>query len=194
MYNSLIWVGVFLRVVSGLARGHKLVDLGESTVRPTSDRAREAIFSTISGKLQGAYFLDMFAGSGAMGIEALSRGASFAAFIESEVGHTDIIRKNLALVSKALKEPEFKVINEAVPHALRHFEGKGFDIIFMDPPYKSGLWRSALSIVHEMSLLNEGGIVIVEISKDEGEPELDLPFSIVKRRNYGAAVIYYIEI
>jgi len=184
-----------VRVVSGFARGHKLICLEGDAVRPTSDRAKEAIFSALGHKVASSFFLDMFSGSGAIGIEALSHGAAFVAFVEAEISHTDIIQRNLAHVSKAISGSNYKVINDDAGRALLAFKSAGtkFDIIFMDPPYKSLLWKTVLNNIYEMNILREHGIVIVEMGKDEPKP-VTPHFNIIKNKVYGAASVYYMEL
>ena len=183
-----------MRVVSGFARGHKLCSLEGDSMRPTSDRAKEAIFSALGSKVLGSYFLDMFSGSGAIGIEALSRGAEFVAFSELSSLHADIIKKNLAHVSKAIPGPNYKIFNEDAVSALNAIKASSlsFDIIFMDPPYKSDLWEPALKQIYEMGLLNDNAVVVLEVSKDEKEPDSPY-FNIIKSKSYGQAAVYYME-
>lgn len=184
-----------MRVVSGFARGHKLICLEGDTVRPTSDRAKEAIFSSLEPLIRGVRFLDLFSGSGAIGIEALSRGAAHVSFVESEKRHVDIIQKNLAHVLKTIPDANYKVINKAALYALNDFgvSGLQFGIIFMDPPYNSNLWEEALHLIYERAILSENGIVMLEISKDERAPA-NPHFNIFKRKFYGRAAIYFMEI
>ena len=184
-----------MRVVSGLARGHKLICLDGESVRPTSDRVKEAIFSSISERLYGSRFLDMFSGSGAIGIEALSRGASYVAFVEESAEHAEIINKNLAHVSKAIPDMDYKLFQKDALESVQTFKNLGlqFDIIFLDPPYKSGLWEDALRGIYESGLLSEAGIIVLEISKDEKEPAAPC-FDIAKKKFYGSTAIYYMEI
>jgi len=183
-----------MRVVSGLARGHKLSCLEGNLVRPTSDRAKEAIFSALADRVPGSNFLDMFSGSGAIGIEALSRGAGFVAFVELVPAHIDVIRRNLAHVSKAIVNPNYKILNEDASNALDMLKiaNLSFDIIFMDPPYKTSLWEPALNRIHEFDLLNESGIVVLEMSKEEKEP-VSAHFNILKSKSYGLTTVYYME-
>ena len=184
-----------MRVISGLARGHKLVCPEGASVRPTSDRAKEAIFSALGARVYGSHFLDVFSGSGAVGIEAISRGAEFVAFIESEPAHSGIILRNLAHISKAVAGADYKVLTEDAAGALTGLSASSlaFDIIFLDPPYKSGLLESALRHIYELSLLKTGGIIAAETGKDEKEPSAP-HFNIIKKKTYGAASVYYMEI
>jgi len=184
-----------MRVVAGLARGHKLMCLDGEAIRPTSDRAKEAIFSAIGTRIVDSRFLDMFSGSGAIGIEALSRGAEHVVFVEKCVEHAEVVKKNIAHVSKAISEPNYKVLNQDALDALESlcFSGSHFDIIFLDPPYGSGLWKAVLDLIGKSELLNENGIIILELGVDEDEPSLPY-FNITKKKVYGNAAVYYMEI
>jgi len=183
-----------MRVVSGFARGHKLICPEGDSVRPTSDRVKEAVFSTLGLGVQDSHFLDMFSGSGAIGIEAMSRGAAHTVFVEECLAHADIIKRNLAHVSKAIPEGSYKLFRENALDALRILKSLNlcFDIIFLDPPYKTGLWEPVLRDIYEMKLLSASGIIVLEMGKDEKEPDL-FHFNIIKRKVYGTTVVYYIK-
>jgi len=184
-----------MRVVAGLARGHKLICLDGEAIRPTSDRAKEAVFSALGMKVMESRFLDIFSGSGAIGIEALSRGADYVVFVEQCVEHVEVIKKNIAHVSKAIVEPNYKLVNKDAIDALDvlKLQELRFDIIFLDPPYDSGLWKPALSKLAKLELLDEDGVIVLELGVNEDGP--DLPqFKIIKKKVYGAAAVYYMEI
>ena len=183
-----------MRVVSGLARGHKLICLDGEAIRPTSDRAKEAIFSALGHRVNGSFFLDMFSGSGAIGIEALSRGAMYVAFVEVAAAHIEVINKNLSHVAKAIPEANFKLFNKDALGSLPTLTSLGlqFDIIFLDPPYKSGLWKSSLEGIYDMGLLKDDGIIVLELGSDEDEPEL-ANFKVIKKKVYGSCAVYYME-
>jgi len=165
------------------------------SVRPTSDRVKEAIFSALNDKMLGSYFLDLFSGSGAIGIEALSRGAKHTAFVEKCEGHVRIINKNLVHVSKVIPELNYKILNEDALDALQRLKASNlnFDIIFLDPPYKMDLWKPALLSIYELGLLNKDGVIVLEMSKDEEEPNLP-QFSIERKKLYGQTAVYYMVI
>ena len=195
MYNTSDTEKTAMRVVSGFARGHKLICLEGESVRPTSDRVKEAIFSALSERLYGSRFLDMFSGSGAIGIEALSRGASYVAFVEESSRHTDIIKKNLDHVSKAIPDANYNLFEKDALESIETLKSLDlqFDIIFLDPPYELGLWKDVLTGIQKSELLSEDGIIILEISKDEKEPVLP-HFNIAKKKFYGSTAVYYMEI
>lgn len=154
-----------MRVITGTARGRSLITLEGEDVRPTTDRVKEALFSIIQFEIEGRTVLDLFAGSGQLGIEALSRGAGKAVFVDNAKKSLEVVKKNLentGLLSKAV------LLNRESISYIRYCDEK-FDIVFMDPPYRSGLLQKALDSVSEC--LNIGGIVICEAPKDEELPE-----------------------
>jgi len=150
-----------VRVIAGALRGRRLKVPSGLEVRPTSDRVREALFDLLGDRIAGAMFLDAYAGSGAVGIEALSRGASGAVLVESHREALEAIEENLAI--DPLLETGARVIASDIASALnRLFREKTlFDIVFMDPPYGPELERG-LRLVSRAGLLASGGIVIAE--------------------------------
>lgn len=148
-----------MRVISGTARGNKLQTLEGLSTRPTADRIKESLFNILSPDLYDSVFLDLFAGSGAIGIEALSRGARQAVFAENNKDAAKIIRANLAHTKMSDRA---KVIEQEVPAAMRAISDTKFDIIFMDPPYGKGLIDLSLSEILKNELLFEHGKVICE--------------------------------
>ncbi|MDX2033298.1 MAG: 16S rRNA (guanine(966)-N(2))-methyltransferase RsmD [Blastocatellia bacterium] len=150
-----------MRIIAGRYKGRRLKTLDGMQVRPTSDRLRETLFNILQSRIEGAAFLDLCAGSGAVGIEALSRGASHVSFIESVRKVADLIRENLRHCGI---DEDAAVINRDALQALRRLstEGRKFDIIYFDPPYESELYAPALRQIAKGGLLNEDGLVIVE--------------------------------
>ena len=150
-----------MRVITGTARGRRLETLEGEDVRPTTDRVKEAVFSVIQFETEGRRFLDLFAGSGQMGIEALSRGARSATFVDSSKKAVETVKRNLA--STKLEQ------NARVYHTdWQTFVAGGserFDIAFLDPPYRTGVLQSALERV--TGLMNETGVIIAECPVDE---------------------------
>ena len=172
-----------MRVITGTARGKKLKTLENLDIRPTSDMVKEAIFSIIQFDVPGSSVLDLFAGSGQLGIEALSRGAEFAAFVEQNPKAVMCIRENL----KATKlEAKANVYATDVISALRRMEGKEkFDYIFMDPPYNQLHEKRVLEYLSNSTLLSADGIIIVEASLETDFSYVDeLGFVIVKEKIY----------
>ena len=151
------------RVIAGEFRGRKLITPDGIKTRPTTDRCKEALFGMLQFDLEGVSFLDLFAGSGQIGIEALSRGASFSVFVEQASDALACIRQNL--ISLQLTG-QAEVIPMSVERALARlsYSEKKFDYIFLDPPYKKGLEEVTLGQIVKANVLKEGGTVIVESS------------------------------
>ncbi len=175
-----------MRVISGIAKGRKLVaPEGEDVTRPTGDRVKEAIFGAIQFGLAGARVLDLFAGSGALGIEALSRGAALAVFIDSSKSAIDALRQNLQNTGLADKA---RVLQGDYKSSLKGIKEK-FDYVFLDPPYQAGFYEEAISLVREGGLLSAEGVIIAEHSAD-------MPLKdekIYKTKKYGATCVSYLE-
>lgn len=165
-----------MRVISGSARGRKLLTLEGDAVRPTTDKVKESVFNIIQFDIPGCVFLDLFAGSGQIGIEALSRGAARAVFVDSGKDSVDIVNKNLQTTK--LSGSASVIRSDSLSYLVSCRER--FDIVFLDPPYGSGLLESALK--HLSGKLNEGGIVITENPTDE--PLDDCYSSLKKYKEY----------
>ena len=165
-----------MRVITGSARGRKLLTLPGDDVRPTTDKVKESVFNIIQFAVPGSSFLDLFAGSGQIGIEALSRGASKATFVDSGKASIEIIKKNLA--STGLGEKSSVIQLDSLVFLGRC--GEKFDIVYLDPPYGTGLLQGALQRLNP--LLSENGIVLCESPSDE---TLDDSFgSLRKEKEY----------
>lgn len=173
-----------MRVIAGSARRLQLKTVEGLDTRPTTDRIKETLFNMINSGLIQSQFLDCFAGSGAIGIEALSRGASKAVFIEKSPKAVECIRQNLKttrLEDKAL------VMSCDVLQALQRLEGKGylFDTIFMDPPYNHQWERQVLEQLKDSSLIHEDTTIIVEASLETDFSYAEsLGFSITRNKEY----------
>ncbi|MGI6270308.1 MAG: 16S rRNA (guanine(966)-N(2))-methyltransferase RsmD [Candidatus Howiella sp.] len=168
-----------MRVITGTARGRRLQTLSGEDVRPTTDRVKEAVFSIIQFEVEGRRFLDLFAGSGQMGIEALSRGAASATFIDSSQHSLDVVMHNL-------RETGFTDRAQIVKGTYASFllrTNERFDIAFLDPPYGAGLLPDAL--MQTEKVMQDYGVILCE-----HPGELELPaavgrFSAVRRYRYG---------
>lgn len=152
---------LLMRVIAGIYKGRRLKTLEGLSVRPTSDRLRETIFNILTPRIEGARFADICAGSGAIGIEALSRGAQYVTFIESSIKAARIISENLR--NCGIRR-DYRVINRDVIRALKSLasENAQFDIIYFDPPYNSELYTPVMWVIAKHNLLAEDGVVIVE--------------------------------
>ncbi len=151
--------------------------------RPTTDKIKETLFNMLQADIPGSYFLDLFAGSGQIGLEAISRGALYSVFVENNKKAAGCIEENIAFTR--FGEKSRLMVNDVLS-ALRMMEGRySFDIIFMDPPYGRNLEHQALACLSESSLLKPDGQIIVEASLDTGFDYLDeLGFEVLKYKRY----------
>ncbi len=156
-----------MRVITGSARGRRLKTLEGLETRPTGERVKEGVFSVLQFDVPGSRVLDLFAGTGQMGIEALSRGAERAVFVDSRRQAAALVRENLA--ATGLADRASVVCGEALAY-LRSARER-FDLIFIDPPYAAGLWESALSAISQFDILSDHGIIICESPAQREMPE-----------------------
>ncbi len=172
-----------MRVISGNNRGMQLLAPEGMDTRPTQDRIKETLFNMIAFDVPDAYFLDLFAGSGQMGIEALSRGAMEAVFVEKDKNAINCIEKNIA---KARLEDSSKVLKMEVSAALNSLNSHGpFDIVFMDPPYNKEIEKAVLNQLKDKSFITEDTLIIVEASLETGfDYVADFGFEITKEKLY----------
>lgn len=154
-----------MRVITGQARGRRLISPEGNDVRPTTDKVKESLFNIIQFRLAGAAVLDLFAGSGQLGIEALSRGAERAVFVDSSRKSLDIVKKNIELCKFTSQAQTFLLDATAY---LRMTADK-FDVVILDPPYHKNLCISALELLR--GAVNEEAVVICETQSDEELPE-----------------------
>jgi 16S rRNA (guanine(966)-N(2))-methyltransferase RsmD len=155
-----------VRVIAGTFKSRLLETLEGKTTRPTSDRLKETLFNLLQARLEGRRFLDCFAGSGSIGIEALSRGASYVAFIESSPRASRVIRGNLERLGFTSKT--YVLLNQPVENALKILQQSTskFDIVFLDPPYAAAeQYPKVLEKLQQYKILNDEAIVIAEHSK-----------------------------
>ncbi len=172
-----------MRVISGNNRGMQLLAPEGMDTRPTQDRIKETLFNMIAFDVPDAYFLDLFAGSGQMGIEALSRGAMEAVFVEKDKNAINCIEKNIA---KARLEDSSKVLKMEVSAALNSLNSHGpFDIVFMDPPYNKEIEKAVLNQLKDKSFITKDTLIIVEASLETGfDYVADFGFEITKEKLY----------
>ena len=178
-----------MRVISGSARGLKLLSLNSLATRPTLDRVKEAMFSILTPYLASASVLDLFAGSGALGIEALSRGADKAVFVDNSNAAMDIIKKN---ASSARVSAKASFALSSAEDYLKKSSLK-FDIVFLDPPYAAALYKPSLDLIASKALLNEGGVIVLEWDSALPRPDIPLDFSLLKERKYGRVMLTFLE-
>jgi len=150
-------------VISGKARGNKLISLEGDLTRPTTDRVKEAMFSIIQMNIDGSVVLDLFAGSGALGIEALSRGAVWCDFVEKNKQALDVIQKNI----EKTKLIDISMLHNVTAHSFLEKCSKKYDVVFLDPPYNNGLCEQAMELLRKYNLLNPNAIIVCEVSSKE---------------------------
>ena len=172
-----------MRIVAGSRKGHRIAAPKGVDTRPTSDRVREAVFSIV-GPVDGASVLDLFAGSGALGLEALSRGATRCVFVERDRDAARVIQQNL----EKLRLTGAVVANRDVASGLRdeHARGRRYDLVLADPPYEEWVAHAAALADLLPDVLKDDALVVVETS-ERVEPEL--PLALVTTRRYGSARI-----
>lgn len=178
------------RIVAGAAKGRRLVVPPRGT-RPTSDRAREALFSTLAGllDLDGARVLDLYAGTGAVGLEALSRGAGEVTFVESDRSAAAVLRRNV----EAVGLPGAHIVNNPVDVYLAGAPTAPFDLAYLDPPYAldDASLGKVLSALAAPGWLVVETVVVVERSAHAGEPRWPDVIESVKQKRYGAGLLWY---
>ncbi len=167
-----------MRVISGLARGRKLKTPENYDIRPTTDNVKESLFNIIQFDIEGRRVLDLFAGTGQLGIECLSRGAGSVVF-------TDESREAVKIVRENLKNCGFSatVLQQDAISFLRSCGS--FDLIFVDPPYDSQLYQSVLETINSVDILSDGGIIVCESRRENTLPEMRPPYRKRKEYNYG---------
>jgi 16S rRNA (guanine966-N2)-methyltransferase len=184
-----------MRIISGLGKGRKLFS-PPSITRPTSDRAREGLFSSLIstfGTLEGLHFLDLFAGSGAVGVEALSRGAGLVESVENNSVSAEVCEKNFALLLNQPSLGKFKVHKTTTFEYLNHLANKQFEIIFLDPPYEVSNVEieKILRKIQSNNLLSKFGVIAIE--RDAKGAAFTWPEGLAetKIRSYGQGAIHY---
>lgn len=185
-----------MRILSGVFKGRYFyMPYG---IRPTSDIIRKSVFDTLGQSLEGVSFLDLFAGSGAMGLEALSRGAKRVIWVEKERKCIQVIEENMMLlISPAIgqKQSSLDVVRLDAFAAMKNFHklNHRFDIIFIDPPYSRELAKKALKTLCAYDILHPNSYVVVQHAKREVLPEELKPLSVWKRKKYGASYLTFYQ-
>lgn len=178
-----------MRVISGTAGGRRLKTLDGNATRPTADKVKEALFSIIQNYIPSATVLDLFAGSGSLGIEAVSRGAEKAVLVDKSRAALSVIRQNVSALSFEGSTEVFGM------DALSFIENtdKLFDIIFIDPPYSAGLYSKVFEGILKHNVLKKGGILCIEYNNTVS---FDLPkeYEVFKTRQYGSIFLMFAKI
>ncbi len=174
-----------MRVIAGSAKSLPLRTVRGSSTRPTTDRIKETLFNIIAPRISGCRFLDLFSGSGGIGIEALSRGAEMAVFVETDRAALQVIRQNLQFTRLADRA---RVLGMEAVHAVLSMNGEApFDVIFMDPPYGHDLERKILEALAENTIADESTLILVEASSGTDFPYLEeMGYEMTRDKRYGS--------
>ena len=167
-----------MRVITGTARGRKLKTPDNLDIRPTTDNVKESLFNILQFDIEGRQVLDLFAGTGQLGIECLSRGAAGVTFVDKDREAARIVRENLrscGLTAPVLQEDALRFLDS----------GRKFDLIFIDPPYDSGLYEVVLERINSVDILSDGGIIVCEARRERVLPEMKAPYHKIKEYRYG---------
>lgn len=182
-----------MRIISGTARGTKLFTLEGETTRPTLDRVKESMFNIIQNEVQNSIFIDLFSGSGAIGLEAASRGAERVILCDKSKQAINIINKN---IEKTHLKEKVELYNLDYELLLKTKIKEQADIIYIDPPYKSDFAINAVNIILENGLVSEHSTIIIETDEEEKIlRELEkIEIKITDKRKYGRAILIFLKI
>lgn len=178
-----------LRIIGGEWRGRKLRFADGEGLRPTTDRVRETLFNWLAPRIQGARCLDLFAGSGALGLEALSRGAAEVIFVDTNPAAITTLKENLAL----LKAENAEVIRG---DGLNYLQGnlRQFDVVFLDPPFRRDLLQPALKLLAEQGWLAKGARLYLELESEESLPELPTGWELLRSKEAGQVAYHLVAV
>lgn len=177
-----------MRVIAGQFGGLHLEAVKGSNTRPTTDKVKEAMFSMLMPYLRGGRVLDLYAGTGSLGIEAVSRGMQHATLVDRQYQAIQVIENNVA---KTHMTDQFTIIKSTAGAALSRFAGEGqvFDLILMDPPYAKEGIIADMQTMQTHHLLNDGAVILVESDQAAHLPEDSNHFTRIKQKNYGITVV-----
>lgn len=172
-----------MKVISGFLKGRIIKGYNIEGTRPTMDRVKESLFASINGYIKGSFVLDLFAGSGSLGIEAISNGASNCFFVDNNRECIKVISDN---VNNFNIRDKVTIINKDYRQALKYFRDNNikFDLILVDPPYKYMISKEVLDLISEYGLINDGGIIVLEYSLETIDNISD-NYLLLKTKKYG---------
>lgn len=170
-----------MRIISGTARGRKLKEPKGMDTRPTTDKVKESLFNIIQFELEGRQVLDLYAGTGQLGLEALSRGAEYCTFVDQRREAAALVRDNVRLCRF---EERSRVAQEEALSFLTTCRQK-FDVVFLDPPYQSGLLEKTLETLTQFDILREHGIIVCESGAEWALPPVPPPYEAGREYRYG---------
>jgi 16S rRNA (guanine(966)-N(2))-methyltransferase RsmD len=180
-----------MRIISGTSKGRKLVTPKSQSLRPTSDRVKESIFNILRVEMEGKVVLDLFAGTGNLGIEALSRGAKKAIFVEKERQAIRFIQRNLTQLGlEERSEIVSKDTNRSI--GILKQRGESFDLILMDPPYEKGLIQKTLIELSFHPIYHKDSILVIEHNRREPLPDTVAGWNLIRQRRIGDTIISFL--
>lgn len=180
-----------MKIIAGEYKG-RIIEMPKG-IRPTSDKVREALFEILKARIEGAWFLDLYCGSGAIGIEALSRGAKKAVFVDNDHQCISILKKNLTKLG--LARALYDICNKDcidIFHRGGH-KARPYDIVFLDPPYYKGLAKNTLIELSDCDILTPNALVIAEVFKKDSLPEEVGIFKKVRTSKYGDTILEFFK-
>ncbi len=170
-----------MRIVAGEARGRKLKELPGLDTRPTTDKVKESMFNIVQFDIEGRRVLDLFAGTGQLGCEALSRGAAYVTFVDMKKEAVRVVKENAALVA----DPDRWEVLQRDAVAFVEARPAKYGLVFLDPPYHTGLMEKALNAISGIDIVAEHGIIVCETAADETLPTLPEPYEMGREYRYG---------
>jgi len=181
-----------LHVIGGELRGKRLFSARGRSIRPTGSRQREAIFNILAREIESAEVLDLFAGTGALGIEALSRGAGFSVFVDNHFTALDTLKRNICTCRL---EGKTRIFRWNLRNRMDFLKtaAAAFDIVFMDPPYNQNHIGRTLDNLRQCACLNTGAVVVVEHSLEESIPKSDAAYTLSDQRRYGKTLVSFLS-
>ena len=180
-----------MRIIGGKARGTKLYTLEGENTRPTLDRVKESLFNIIQNEIRDSIFLDLFSGSGAIGLEAISRGAKKAILCDKSQEAIKIIKKN---IEKTKFSEGIEVYLSDYEELLKNKINEKIDIIYIDPPYNTEFAYRAIQIITEKKLVEKTSLMIIETDRDEIKNDIKaLPIEVIDYRRYGRAKLIFVK-
>jgi len=184
---------VSIRIISGKYKGMKLYVPAGFDIRPTQDRVKESIFNVIRAGIEGSKVLDLFSGSGSLGIESISRGAGLVYFIDNSVKSIRLIRSNIRILKGV--EADYRIIKKDAETFIKSFRGVIFDIIFIDPPYKidTETMRGIFGSLKEKIIIGNETVIIYEYFLKRYVADEISGFKIIKNSNFGDKIVSYLK-
>jgi 16S rRNA (guanine966-N2)-methyltransferase len=195
LHGSLLYYkGDFIRIIAGKFKGQKLKIPPDYDIRPTQDRVKESIFNVLGNRLENACVLDLFSGSGSLGIESISRGANPVFFVDKSIKSIKLIEENIKNIKGF--DAEYKIVRKDVIKHLKTLKEPVFDIIFIDPPYKIDFatMRELFGLLKLCPAINQDSVMVYEyFSRRNVENELE-DFSIIKSSHFGDKIVTYLSL